>query len=222
MIKALQSELGINVIASIIASLFFLAAGFAWGKYKERRRKFGRNLDEYDFYPFTVTRENFGEFSLNNFRLGMHYFLKNHDYTAARQLIFIGEQNNVRNQLEPAEQKVYSQFFEKYDGRKVVDDTNEYLENYVRLVRLIGKSFPNTGMEILLHNLSDPTHSLIVLENNVTGRHLRDGTTNLLIDLKKRQLQNEDKLNYELNIGSRRFKCTTIPIIRKEFGVVGA
>src|SRR2546423_6355289 len=222
MIKVLQSELSINVIASIIVSLVFLAAGFIWGKYKERRRRFGRNLEEYDFYPFTVTRENFGEFSPKDFRLGMHYFLKNEDCTAARQLIFIGEQNNVRGQLEPAEQKVYAQLFDKYDGKKIADDTNEYLENYVRLVRLIGKSFPNTGMEILLHNLSDPTHSLIVLENNVTGRHLRDGTTNLLIDLKKRQLQNEDKLNYELNIGYRRFKCTTIPIVRKEFGVVGA
>ncbi|PYL63612.1 MAG: hypothetical protein DMF25_10065, partial [Verrucomicrobia bacterium] len=39
---------------------------------------------------------------------------------------------------------------------------------------------------------------------------------------KKRQLLHEDKLNYELNIGARKFKCTTIPIIRKEFGVVGA
>src|SRR6184192_1255831 len=222
MIKVLQSELSINVIASIIVSLVFLSAGFLWGKYKERRRRFGRNLEEYDFYPFTVTRENFGEFSLKDFRLGVHYFLKNNDYTAARQLIFIGEQNNVRGQLEPAEQKVYVKLFEKYDGKKIADDTTEYLENYVRLVRLIGKSFPNVGMEILLHNLADPSHSLICLENNVTGRHLRDGTTNLLIDLKKRQLQNEDKLNYELNIGSRKFKCTTIPIIRKEFGVVGA
>jgi predicted transcriptional regulator YheO len=222
MIKALQSELGINVVASIIAALFSLAVGFLWGKYKERRRKFGRNLDEYDFYPFTVTRENFGEFSLKDFRLGMHYFLKNEDYTAARQLIFIGEQNNVRAQLEPAEQKEYAKLFDKYDGKKIADDTTEYLENYVRIVRLIGKSFPNTGIEILLHNLADPAHSLIVLENNATGRHLRDGTTNLLIDLKKRQLQQEDKLNYELNIGSRKFKCTTIPIIRKEFGVVGA
>src|SRR6202171_2523729 len=77
-------------------------------------------------------------------------------------------------------------------------------------------------MEILLHNLADPAHSLIGLENNVTGRHLRDGTTNLLIDLKKRQLLHEDKLNYELNIGARKFKCTTIPITRKEFGVGGA
>jgi predicted transcriptional regulator YheO len=220
--KALQSEIGINVIASIIASIVFLIAGFIWGKYKERRRKFGRHLEEYDFYPFTVTRENFGEFNLNNFRLGMHYFLKNEDHTAARQLIFIGEQNNVRTQLEPAEQKEYARLFDKYDGKRIADDTHEFLENYERIVRLVGKSFPNTGIEILLHNLADPAHSLITLENNVTGRHLRDGTTSLLIDLKKRQLANEDKLNYELNIGSRKFKCTTIPIKRNDFGIVGA
>src|SRR5438270_11626596 len=222
MINALQSELTINVVASIIVSLLFLAVGFVWGKYKERRRKFGRNLEEYDFYPFIVTRENFGEFSLKDFRLGMHYFLKNEDHTAARQLIFIGEQNNVRSQLEPVEQKVYAQLFDKYDGKKIADDTTEYLENYVRIVRLVGKSFPNTGIEILLHNLADPAHSLVGLENNATGRHLRDGTTNLLIDLKKRQLLHEDKLNYELNIGARKFKCTTIPILRRDFGIVGA
>jgi len=217
----LGSDITISVIASVIASAILLAIGFAWGKYKERRR-FGRNLEEYDFYPFTVNRNNVPEFSLNNFRLGVHYFLKNNDYTAARQLIFIGEQNNVRTQLEPSEQKGHAKLFDKYNGNKIADDTHEYLENYVRLVRLIGKSFPNTGIEILLHNLADPAHSLVALENNATGRHLRDGTTNLLIDLKKRQLANEDKLNYELTIGGRRFKCTTIPIVRKEFGVVGA
>src|SRR5437879_7581547 len=167
MVSALQGEIGINVIASIIASLFFLAAGFAWGKYKERRRKFGRNLDEYDFYPFTVSRENFGEFSLKDFRLGMHYFLKNEDHTAARQLIFIGEQNNVRTQLEPTEQKVYAQLFDKYDGKKVADDTHEFLENYERMVRLIGKSFPNTGIEIMLHTLADPAPCLVDRANNV-------------------------------------------------------
>ena len=221
MLAAFGNEVVVNVVASIIASAIFVAAGFLWGKYRERKR-FGRNLEEYDFYPFTVNRDNIPEFSLKDFRLGMHYFLKNTDHTAARQLIFIGEQNNVRDQLEPAEQREYAKLFAKYDGAKIADDTNEYLENYVRIVRLIGKSFPNTGIEILLHNLADPAHSLIALENDVTGRHLRDGTTNLLIDLKKRQLLQEDKLNYELKIGARRFKCTTIPIIRKEFGVVGA
>src|SRR5437762_11487672 len=219
--QGLGSDITINVIASVIASGILLSAGFLLGKYRERHR-FGKRLEEYDFYPYTVNRENFPEFNLKDFRLGMHYFLKNVDPTAARQLIFIGEQNNVRNQLEPAEQKVYARLFEKYEGKRIADDTAEYLENYVRIVRLIGKSFPNSGIEILLHNLADPSHSLIVLENNVTGRHLRDGTTNLLIDLKKRQLLHEDKLNYELNIGARRFKCTTIPILRKDFGIVGA
>ena len=152
----------------------------------------------------------------------MHYFLRNFDPMAARQLIFIGEQNNVRAQLEPAEQKVYASLFARYDGKKIEDDTREYLENFNRIVRLIGKSFPNIGIEILLHDLSNPSRSLIALENNVTGRHLHDGTTNLVIDLKKRQLSHEEKLNYELNLGARKFKCTTIPIIRKEYGVVGA
>lgn len=215
------SDITVNVIASIIASGIFLGAGFVWGKYKERHR-FGKRLEEYDFYPYVINRQDFPEFSLKDFRLGMHYFLKNIDPTAARQLIFIGEQNNVRAQLEPAEQKVYERLFVKYDGKKIADDTSEYLENFARLVRLTGKSFPNLGIEILLHDLSNPSHSLVVLENNVTGRNLRDGTTNLVIDLKKRQLQNEDKLNYELNIGGRKFKCTTIPIMRKEYGVVGA
>jgi len=221
MIKKFGSDITLSVIASVVASVIFLIAGFFWGEYQEHQ-KFGKNLDQYDFYPFEVNRENIPEFKLTDFRLGMHYFLKNDDYTAARQLIFIGEQNNVRAQLEPSEQKVYAKLFEKYDGKKIADDTNEYLENYARIVRLIGKSFPDSGIEILLHNLADPSHSLVALENNVTGRHLRDGTTSLLIDLKKRQIQNEDKLNYELKIGARKFKCTTIPIYRKEFGVVGA
>jgi predicted transcriptional regulator YheO len=219
--SGLGNDITINVVASIIASAILLSAGFLWGKYKERKR-FGRRLEEYDFYPYTVNRDNFPEFNLNNFRLGTHYFLKNLDPTAARQLIFIGEQNNVRAQLEPAEQKVYAKLFDRYNGKTIADDTSEYLENFARIVRLIGKSFPNLGIEVLLHDLSNPSHSLVVLENNVTGRNLRDGATNLVIDLKKRQLLHEDKLNYGLTLGARRFKCTTIPIVRKEYGIVGA
>jgi predicted transcriptional regulator YheO len=215
------NDITINVIASVIASALLLAAGFLWGKYKERQR-FGKKLEEYDFYPYAINRDNFPEFSLKDFRLGMHYFLRNFDPTAARQLIFIGEQNNVRAQLEPAEQKVYARLFTRYDGKKIADDTREYLENFTQIVRLLGKSFPNLGVEILLHDLSNPSRSLVALENNVTGRNLHDGTTNLVIDLKKRQVSREEKLNYELNLGARKFKCTTIPIIRKEYGVVGA
>jgi hypothetical protein len=212
----------VPVITEVIVSLIIFIGGYFIGKYKERKNLRGKNLEEYDFYPFDVDRNNVPQFSLKDFRLGIHYLLKNRDYTAARQLIFIGEQNNVRQQLETSELLQYEKLYKFYHGENIVDDTNEFLENYKNIVRLIGQSFPDIGIEILLHNLVNPSRSLIELENNVTGRKIGMGTTSLLLDLKKRKLLKEDKLNYELNIGARKFKCTSIPIIHKSYGVIAA
>lgn len=212
-----------NLVVEIVAGILLLTAGFLVGKYRERRRLQGRSLDEYDFFPYESTRENFAEFSLKDFRLGVHYFLRNTDMRAARQLIFIGEQNGVRQSLEPSECRAYEKLYAKYQGASVADDTREFLENYRNIVRLFGRSFRNMGIEVLLHDLSNPTRSITCIEGGeVTGRSLEMGTTTLLIDLKRRRAMNQDKLNYELDIGARRFKCTTIPIVRKDYGVVGA
>ena len=212
----------VPVITEVIVSLIIFIGGYFIGKYKERKNLQGKNLEEYDFYPFDVDRNNIPQFSLKDFRLGIHYLLKNKDNTAARQLIFIGEQNNVRQLLETSELQQYEKLYKFYHGEKIVDDTNEFLDNYKNIVRLIGQSFPDIGIEILLHNLANPSRSLVELENNVTGRKIGMGTTNLLLDLKKRKLLKEDKLNYELNIGARKFKCTSIPINHKAYGVIAA
>lgn len=214
----------IHIIAEIITTIILVVAGFFVGKLREKRRlSKGKNLEEYDFYPFSVNRENFSEFDLQRFRLGMHYFMKKYDYTAARQLIFIGEQQNIHSKLDIVELKVYDALFKKYNGKTVEDDSIEFLENYKRIVRLIGNTFKNMGIEILLHNLMNPSKSVVAIEGGaVTGRSLGNGTTSLVIDLKSRKLKNEDKLNYELNIGARKFKCTTIPIFRKEYDLIGA
>ena len=79
------------------------------------------------------------------------------DNTAARQLILIGEQNNVEGNIKGHENTSYKKLYKKYDGDKIIDDTVKYLENYIRIVRLIGDNFPDTGIEILLHNLSNPS-----------------------------------------------------------------
>jgi predicted transcriptional regulator YheO len=210
-------------VAEALVSIILLALGFVVGKHRERRRLRGRDLTEYDFYPYQTTTDNFAEFSLRDFRLGMHYLLRNRDSRAARQLIFIGEQNNVRELLDDKDKRSFEKLFSKYGGAEIISDANEYLENYRNIVRLLGKTFPHMGIEILLHDLANPSRSVVWIEGaEVTGRSLHMGTTTLLVDLKKRRALNEDKLNYELNLGARRFKCTTIPIVRKEFGVVGA
>jgi len=212
-----------SFVSELAAALVLFGLGFLIGKHRERKRLKGRSLAEYDFFPYAATRENFAEFDLRNFRLGVHYFLRNTDMRAARQLIFIGEQNNVRQLLEPEERRAYEKLFTKYHGAEISDDTREFLENYRNIVRLIGRTFQSMGIEVLLHDLSNPTRSITCIESGeVTGRSLEMGTTTLLLDLKKRRALNQDKLNYELNIGARRFKCTTIPIFRKDFGVIGA
>ena len=69
----------------------------------------------------------------------MHYLLRNRDSRAARQLIFIGEQNNVRDLLDNKEKQSFEKLFSKYGGAEIITDANEYLENYRNIVRLIGR-----------------------------------------------------------------------------------
>ncbi|RTY86313.1 PAS domain-containing protein [Flavobacterium sp. GT3R68] len=219
----IEHSILVPVITEVMVSLLLVLGGYFYGKYRERQKEKGKNLDEYDFYPFEVDNNNFPQFSIKDFRLAVHYFLKNKDYTAARQLIFIGEQNHVRNHLESAELKQYEKLYHTYHGSKIEYDNNEFLENYKRIVHLLGLTFKNMGIEILLHNLMNPARSIMEIENGeVTGRKIGMGTTTLVLDLKKRKELKEDKLNYELNIGSRRFKCTTIPIYRENYGLIGA
>lgn len=212
------SEFAINLLVSTILIIF----GYIGGKYRERRLQKGRPLEEYEFYPFALDDQKVLHFDLVKFSTGVRFLLSHRDTFAARQLILIGEQNNVANSLQSDDRKLYRKLYLKFDGDKVLDDNVKFLENYKNIVRLIGDSFPDAGIEILLHNLSNPAKALYQIKNNVTGRNIEAPATNLVHDLKTRGLQNQDKLNYELNIGARKFKCTTMPIFRENFGLVGA
>ncbi len=182
-----------------------------------------RRLEEYDFYPFTTDEAGHVEFDPDRFDAAVGHFLEERNPRAARELIVIGEQNLVRDTFPSDRLGRYKALYAAYDGDGVVTDNAEFLENYRRIVNHVGRSFPNTGIEILLHNLVNPSRSLVAIENAaVTGRAVGAGATNLVLDLKTRRQRGEDKINYELNIGSRQFKCTTIPIFRPEYGLVGA
>ena len=211
------------MLSEFTASALLVIAGFLVGRYRERRHLIGRELHEYDFFPYIATPEKFAEFSLKDFRLGVHFLLRGHYVRAARQLIFIGEQNSVRAQLGAQDLRAYEKVYAKFHGTSIKDDSREFLDNYRNIARLIGRTFPHMGIEVLVHDLSNPSRSITAIEGGeVTGRSLEMGTTTLLVDLMRRVNLNQDKLNYELQIGARRFKCMTIPILRKDYGVVGA
>jgi class 3 adenylate cyclase len=224
----------IAVIGVIVAAVAVAAAGFMLG----RARGAGgtaatadrgaanaplRRLEEYDFYPFGEDESGHVAFDPDAFDRAVAHFLDERNPRAAGELIVIGEQNFVRDTFPTDRLERYGALYEVYDGDGVVSNNDAYLENYRRIVKQIGRSFPGTGIEILLHNLVNPSRSLVAIENAVvTGRSVGSGATNLVLDLKTRRQRGEDKVNYELNIGARQFKCTTIPIFRPDYGLVGA
>jgi len=211
-----------DILISVLASFLPLVLGYGIGQWRERQQRKGTPIEEHEHYPFSLDENDHLFFDLDKFAKAVHAVSQRRNDLAARQLIIIGQQNNVREILPSSQRKEYLKLYAKYQGDKILDDTRNYLENYKRIVHLIGDSFPDIGIEILLHNLSNPSKALYVLKNNVTGRDIEAPATNLVIDLRRRSLAHSDKLNYELNIGSRRFKCTTIPIYREDFGLVGA
>jgi predicted transcriptional regulator YheO len=212
------AELAINLLASAV----LVAGGYLWGKYRERQSQKGQRLEEFDFYPFGVDEAKVLYFDEVKFLKAVDYFLKRRNDVAVRQLLLVGQQNDVENSLAADGRLHYRRLYSRYGGDKIRDDMEKFLANYRRIVRLIGDSFPDTGIEIILHDLTNPATALSCMKNNVTGRDIGSPATNLVFDLKTRKELSQDKLNYELNIGARKFKCTTIPIFRDPDGLVGA
>jgi len=219
---AFEVGLVIVVLVAVGAISFFVGRGRPASSSRSTATT-ERRLEEYDFYPFVVDVKGHVEFAPEAFTAAVRHLLDEPNVRAARELIVIGEQNLVRDTFPSDWLQSYKQLYARYDGAAVISDNDVYLENYVRIVQQIGRSFPNTGIEILLHNLVNPSRSLVAIENGeVTGRQIGSGATNLVLDLKTRRQRGEDKVNYELNIGSRQFKCTTVPVFRPEYGLVGA
>ena len=124
-----------------------------------------RRLEEYSFYPFVADAKGHVEFDPEAFTAAVRHLLDEPNVRAARELIVIGEQNLVRDTFPSDWLESYKQLYARYDGDAVMGENDVYLENYVRIVHQIGRSFPNTGIEILLHNLVNPSRSLIAIEN---------------------------------------------------------
>lgn len=212
-------DIGTNLVVSVV----LLAIGYLGGKWRGRRLAGGRNLEQYEFYPFVDDAHGFAQFSLEQFERGVRHLLRRPDARAAGQLIVIGEQNGVRYQLTPDALGAYERLYRRFHGQQVMQDASDFLENYRRIVRLFGATFRGMGIEILLHDLVNPARSITTISGGeVTGRAEGMGTTTLVIDLKRRRALNQDKLNYSIELGSRRFKCTTVPILREPYGIVGA
>ena len=167
--------------AAVLAVAGAAAVGYGLGRGRARNSSRDdansrKRLEEYEFYPFLVTPEGHVEFSPDRFGRAVEHLLSERNPRAACELIVIGEQNLVRDTFPTDVLQRYKTLYDAYDGDAVVRGNDAFLENYRRIVNHFGRSFPNTGIEILLHNLVNPSRSLVAIENGaVTGRSVGNG-----------------------------------------------
>ncbi len=135
----------------LLPVLFF--TGYLIGKNAIKNSVKPKRIEEYPFYPFITNEHGIVEFSQLLFNEAVTYLIKNKNQFAAKQLIIIGEQNIVRDVLATSDLNNYLVIYHKYDGRKILAENDQFMENYKRIVTLIGKSFKGTGIEILLYLL---------------------------------------------------------------------
>jgi hypothetical protein len=54
-----------TMLSEFAASALLVGAGFLVGRYRERRRLRGKDLHQYDFYPYVATAEKFAAICIN-------------------------------------------------------------------------------------------------------------------------------------------------------------
>ena len=139
-----MSALDIGVVIVLVVAVgfvFFFVGRSRAGSSGRPAPTTEKRLEEYDFYPFVIDAKGHVEFDPESFTAAVDHFLHERNPRAARELIVIGEQNLVRDTFPSDWLQSYKQFYAHYDGDAVVSDNDVYLENYVRIVHHIGRSF---------------------------------------------------------------------------------
>jgi len=72
------------------------------------------------------------------------------------------------------------------------------LKKFIPMVKVISETF-GRKCEVLVHDFSDPKHSIIAIEGNVTGRKIGDGITDFALSIWRKGGYGEKKENMVTN-----------------------
>jgi predicted transcriptional regulator YheO len=189
----------------------------------------GHPLATYPDYPVVADQRGDLRLDMNLFKKCLRQVLDKNDLKAAADLYYLGEHNHVTLTLSADFQDDYQQLCEQFDLREFEDvnkQKDEVFEIYKDIVDGIGQTFVGTPIEIVLHDTRNPLHSIVAIQNPISGRKLRDPTTNFGIQLIKTYSRKSEHLasyiSYPLEMkDGREIKSTTIPLYHSKYGLIG-
>jgi predicted transcriptional regulator YheO len=182
-----------------------------------------------DLYP--VKSDDQGQLYLDKARFvkAVDYFEHNPSPKAVSDLIYLGQSNNVSLTLNDQEKGAYKGLMASpayADLPQVDQQRDRVFQVYRDIVNGIGQTFSGTGVEIVLHDTRNPLHSVVAIQNPISGRRLGDSTTNFGLELIKTysvvDRQGSSYVSYPLTLkDGRQIKSSTIPLFDETYGLVG-
>ncbi|MEM8583957.1 MAG: PAS domain-containing protein [Bacteroidota bacterium] len=216
-----------GTISSIIA--FFITRNYILNK--ERLK--GKHLYQYPaFYPIKTNLENEIEIDRDTLLESLIYFTqKRKDRLSAFELFSLIDSCRLSKDFNEFENKAYLNFLRKYSRERLKKWNSEYhelLRPYQEIVNSLGDTFNGLEIEFVLHRAINPIKSIIALKNTVFKRDLNGANTSFGLTLIKDYGMIQDKTNrrksevsYEVTLGDKKVKSTTIPIFDDKYGLLG-
>lgn len=190
----------------------------------------GKPLAAYsDLYPVQSDDEGHLQLDKTRFVKAVEYFTHNPSLKAVSDLVYLGQANNVSLILDENEKRAYKKLIEmpEYANLAEVDKQKDRIfQTYRDIVNGIGQTFAGTGTEIVLHDTRNPLHSVVAIQNPISGRRLGDTNTNFGLELIKNysvvDRPASNFVSYPLKLkDGRSIKSTTIPIFDETYGLIG-
>lgn len=189
----------------------------------------GQPLAAYDFYP--VVADDNGQLRLDpaRFTRAVRELLARPDPRAASELVYLGQRNGVNLLLGAEDLQLYGRLSAKYaPPDPTADEHREQLfRAAARIVDGVGETFSGTGIEVVLHDTSNPLQSIRAVQNTISDRHVHDPTTNFGLRLIGHYAHvNGSGASYiayrlPLKKDKRVIKASTIPLYDDRFGLYG-
>lgn len=186
-----------------------------------------------DIYPVRADSEGHLYLDKDRFVEAIDYLTGSPSPKAIADLVYLGQANNVTLLLDEKEKSAYSKLMDhpaftemKINLEQINRQRDQLLIVYKDIVDGIGQTFSGTGIEIVLHDTRDPLHSIVALQNPISGRRLGDTNTNFGLELIKDysvvDKRGSNFIAYPLKLkDGRNVKSTTIPLFDDTFGLVG-
>lgn len=179
------------------------------------------------FYPIKVTKAGDVQPDPVKFKEALHYFSRGKVTDESLDFYHLSltqapEEWGISDAVEIEKHLIFQKRHTKYVRKDLEELKRQLFEQYARLVEGIGATIGSKHVEIVLHDIRNPFHSIRAIANPITQRQLKGKITDFGTKLTKAfdggQLKGNE-LNYQIT--GRNIKGSTIPLWTQELGLFG-